>query len=53
MITVAHDHAREAAREAEKKLMRDEGSAPLHGPPLSIKRPRRTKDVRTTHASRP
>jgi Asp-tRNA(Asn)/Glu-tRNA(Gln) amidotransferase A subunit family amidase len=52
MITVAHDHAREAARAAEDKIMRDEELGPLHGLPLSIKDLVVTKDVRTTHASR-
>ena len=52
MITVAHDHAREAARAAEDAVMRDDEHGPLHGLPLSIKDLVVTKDVRTTHASR-
>ena len=52
MITVAHDHARAAARVAEDQVMRDEELGPLHGLPLSIKDLVVTKDVRTTHASR-
>ena len=52
MITVADDHAREAARVAEDAVMRDEELGPLHGLPLSIKDLVVTKDVRTTHASR-
>lgn len=50
-VTVASDHAREAAAAAEAALMRDEPIGPLHGVPVSIKDLTNTKGIRTTFGS--
>jgi amidase len=50
--TVAADHARAAAREAEAGVIRGGALAPLHGVPYSIKDLVPTKGIRTTMGSK-
>jgi len=50
--TVAPEMAREAARQAEEKVMRGEDLGPLHGIPFSVKDLTLTKGVRTTFGSK-
>ena len=50
--TVAADQARAAAREAERRVARDERLGPLHGVPVSFKDLTSTAGIRTTHGSR-
>ncbi|TMK55597.1 MAG: amidase, partial [Actinobacteria bacterium] len=52
MITVAADHAMDAARAAEDQVVRGEPIGTLHGIPLSIKDLVATKGIRTTFGSR-
>ena len=52
MITVAADHAMDAARAAEDQVVRGEPIGMLHGIPLSIKDLVATKGIRTTFGSR-
>ncbi|MGH2405271.1 MAG: amidase family protein, partial [bacterium] len=51
-ITVCRDAALEAARRAERDIMRGRRRGPLHGIPLSVKDISWTKGVRTTAHSR-
>jgi aspartyl-tRNA(Asn)/glutamyl-tRNA(Gln) amidotransferase subunit A len=50
-ITVAAEPAMEAAREAEKALMRGDALGPLHGVPLAVKDLVPTAGIRTTWGS--
>jgi len=50
-LTVCEGEARSAAREAEKRVMRGEKLAPLHGVPVSVKDLIFTKGIRTTGGS--
>ncbi len=50
-ITIAHDQAMAAARDAEAAVMRNDQLGPLHGVPFSVKDLIDTRDVRTTYAS--
>lgn len=50
--TVAADHAREAAREAERRVARREPLGLLHGIPVSIKDLTPTAGIRTSFGSR-
>ncbi|HEX9889800.1 MAG TPA: amidase [Nitriliruptorales bacterium] len=47
-LTVAHDHARVAAKEAEQAVTAGEQLGPLHGVPISIKDLTDTAGIRTT-----
>ncbi|MGH2372280.1 MAG: amidase [bacterium] len=51
-ITVCRESALEAARRAERDIMRGRRRGPLHGIPLSVKDISQTKGVRTTAHSR-
>lgn len=51
-ITVAHEQAREAARQADKELARGVYRGPLHGVPVSVKDLFFTAGLRTTGGSR-
>ena len=50
-ITVADNHARKAAQEAEDAVMRGDELPPLHGVPLAVKDTLFTKGIRTTGGS--
>ena len=50
-ITVAGDHARQAARESEEALARGEYRGPMHGIPVAVKDQVYTKGIRTTIGS--
>ncbi len=50
-ITVCADEAMEAARDAEKAVMRGDRLGPLHGVPFSAKDMVETKGIRTTFGS--
>lgn len=50
-VTVAADHAREAARAAEEAVMRQDPLGLLHGVPVSIKDLTATRGIRTTFGS--
>ena len=50
--TVVPEMAREAARQAEEKVMRGEDLGPLHGIPFSVKDLTLTKGIRTTFGSK-
>jgi aspartyl-tRNA(Asn)/glutamyl-tRNA(Gln) amidotransferase subunit A len=51
-ITVCHDEALQAAREAEQAMARGEWRGPLHGVPFAVKDQFWTKNIRTTGGSR-
>ena len=51
-ITVAHDEARAAAREAEQAIARGEYRGPLHGIPIGLKDLYATRGLRTTSGTR-
>jgi aspartyl-tRNA(Asn)/glutamyl-tRNA(Gln) amidotransferase subunit A len=51
-ITVAHEPAREAARQADEELARGAYRGPLHGVPVSVKDLFYTAGLRTTGGSR-
>src|SRR3990170_6093143 len=50
-LTVCHEEALTAAREAEAALARGDDPGPLHGVPVSIKDLTCTRGIRTTHGS--
>ncbi|MDA0988688.1 MAG: amidase [Chloroflexi bacterium] len=50
-ITRADEHALQAAREAEKEILRGDYKGPFHGIPVGLKDLFWTKDVRTTSGS--
>ena len=50
-VTVAAEHARKRARDAEAALERGEDVGPLHGVPVAVKDLTRTRDIRTTFGS--
>jgi aspartyl-tRNA(Asn)/glutamyl-tRNA(Gln) amidotransferase subunit A len=50
-ITVAADHAMDAARQAEATVMRGDRLGPLHGVPVSLKDNEATRGIRTTMGS--
>jgi len=50
-LTVCEDEARSAAREAERRVMKEEDLPPLHGVPISVKDLIFTKGIRTTGGS--
>ncbi|MBX6327765.1 MAG: amidase [Pseudolabrys sp.] len=51
IVTLAAESAHEAAREAERRVMRGEGLGPLHGLPVGIKDVVETAGIRTTFGS--
>ena len=50
-ITVCHDEARQAAREADEAISRGHHLGPLHGVPFAVKDQFWTKGIRTTGGS--
>ena len=51
VVTLAADHARDAAQEAEAAVMRGDDLGLLHGLPVAIKDTTRTAGIRTTFGS--
>jgi amidase len=51
VVTLAADHARDAAQEAEAAVMRGDELGLLHGLPIAIKDTTRTAGIRTTFGS--
>jgi amidase len=51
VVTLAADHARDAAQQAESAMMRGEELGLLHGLPIAIKDTTRTAGIRTTFGS--
>jgi amidase len=51
VVTLAADHARDAARQAEAAVMRGDELGLLHGLPIAIKDTTRTAGIRTTFGS--
>ena len=51
IVTVAAEQAHEAARAAERAVMRNEPAGPLHGVPVAIKDITPTAGIRTTYGS--
>jgi amidase len=51
VVTLAADHARDAARQAEAAVTRGDELGPLHGLPIAIKDTTRTAGIRTTFGS--
>jgi Asp-tRNA(Asn)/Glu-tRNA(Gln) amidotransferase A subunit family amidase len=51
-LTLDHDRARAAARDAEAAVMRGDDLGVLHGLPVSVKDLEPTKDLRTTYGSK-